>query len=108
MNNSNKFDIATCIYSRNWTTHHCTIESLYVNNGRSLTPLISAADSLSAHKSHEYDCFRAMFTAIVRTLENNHRNVHVWNDFGATWYNIQFIDVADPSHIRTYSGITPQ
>lgn len=86
----------TCIYRDN------TIYNLTVNHKGALIPLI-AYDEANVKHPYINRTFRAMYKSILGILKENNFYCGFYDDFGARWYDIQFIDLENPYEIHEYS-----
>lgn len=93
MKNAN---VATVIFQ---TSKEYKVYSLCVNTQDSLIKLVPTSEPKT------YGSLNGMYEAVIRILNANHYTVHKWNEFGTTFYNIQFIDLDNPTQVNRY-GIT--
>jgi hypothetical protein len=75
------------------------VYSLYVNTNDSLIKLVPTSESKT------YGSLNGMYEGVIRILNANNFKVHKWNEFGTTFYNINFIDLDNPTQVNRY-GIT--
>lgn len=84
---------AICVY------HGTTIYNLTVNYKGELTQL--KLNGLWDSNVKEYDSFRELYKAILTVLKANGFRVRYMPAFNSNWYDIQFIDAMNPTHIET-------
>lgn len=84
-----------CVY------HGTQIYNLTVNYKGELTQL--KWNGLGDSNVKEYDSFRELYKAILTALKANGFKVRYINAFNTNWYDIQFIDAMNPTHIETLS-----
>lgn len=88
---------AICVY------HGTTIYNLTVNYKGDITTL--KRYDISDNNAKEYNSFKEMYKTILKILKTNNFKVTYTEDFMRRWYNIQFIDVLNPTRIETFSLI---
>lgn len=87
--------VATALYKDN------QLYNLTVNYKGSITPLVcySPNDQI---KPYKYDSFTDMYTSILTVLRVNGYYCKSWLDFGALWFDIQFINIENPFIVNIY------
>ena len=94
MKNSN--DVVTCVYTHDPSALlPYIVHSVYTNNGLSATPLYLSCPA--------YGTLQGLYNTILSICASNNVRVHRWTDFGTTWYNVQFIDIAEPSKVNIFA-----
>ena len=81
---------ATVIYKGN------KLYSVYVNRKGLVIPLLTNA-------MKEYENFQALYKSILLMLKANNLYCSYNVAFNAKWYDIQFIDLENPTLIENYS-----
>lgn len=84
---------AICVY------HETTIYNLTANYKGELIQL--KLNGLSGSPVKEYTSFRELYKAILTVLKANGFRVRYIPAFNSNWYDIQFIDAMNPTHIET-------
>ena len=85
--------VATCVYQNN------QILAISVNYNGNLIQLYRYDGDNSIH----YSSFSELYKAVLAILENNNFRVSSLEMFGRTWYNVQFINVLNPTYIDRFS-----
>lgn len=83
---------ATVVYSNN------AICNLTVNHKGNLVTLIK----LNPDESKPFISFNGMYAFVLKMLKNNDFKCNYFEAFGARWYNIQWIDVNNPTRIENF------
>ena len=86
---------AICVY------HGTAIYNVTVNHKGDLITL--KWNSMWDSSVKPYDSFNDMYKAILSILKNNGFQVKYRNAFNLNWYDIQFIDAHNPTHIQTFA-----
>jgi len=53
----------------------------------------------------EYTTINSIICLVLMLAKNNGFYISSYNDFGVTWYNIQFVDIDNPSSINKFGYI---
>ena len=84
---------ATVIYKDN------RIYNLTVNYKGSLTPLVRY-DLDDREKPYEYESLKDLYESVLKILKNNGYYTSSYNEFNLKWYDIQFINLRNPTRIE--------
>lgn len=54
-------------------------------------------ENVSREHHYKYSDFHELYSDVLGVLKNNNFIPDKWNNYGATWYNIDFIDISFPA-----------
>ena len=57
-----------------------------------------------ATPSNHFNKFKELYECVLNILKNNGYYTHSYKAFGSAWYNIQVIDLDNPSAIAIFSA----
>lgn len=69
--------------------------SVYANRKGSIIPLLTDA-------MREYENFQELYRTVLLMLKANNLYCSYYDAFNAKWYDIQFIDLENPTYIENY------
>lgn len=88
---------AICIYDPGTNQ----IYNLTINHNMNCIPLIQykASEKINPYK---YNNFNEVYETVLTIARNNGYYYSNYNEFGLTWYDIQWIDINNPTSINKY------
>lgn len=86
---------ATVIYKGN------ELYSVYVNRKGFITPLLRY-DNNNTETIRKYENFQELYKSVILMLKANNLYCSYIDAFNAKWYDIQFINIENPTYIDNY------
>ena len=96
--------IYTTEYDKDGNQYNCLVNlSVVTRENHLVTLVLYDKNDIIHHKMYKYYAWHHMYDDILSIIRTNGYYLSSYNNFGRTWYYIQFICYNDPIEIKRYS-----